>query len=115
MCAMIPMFRVRSSGMEVPVRSVRVAVLAVIGLPLEVAEGAVRLRHAMGVLTALDRGADAVAGIEQLGGELVAHAPSVSLAGRLDEPPHAEADPPVGADLDRDLVRGAAHALRLDL
>src|SRR5918999_4466668 len=90
MWAMIPMFRVRSSGTDVPARSDRVAVLAVIGLPLEVAEGAVRLRHAVGVLAALDRGADAVAGIEQLGGELVAHALAVALSRRLDEPAHAK-------------------------
>src|SRR4029453_936885 len=115
MCAMIPMFRVRSSGTFVPARSVRVAVLAVIGLPLEVAEGAVRLRHAVRVLAALDRRADAVARIEQLGGELVAHAAAVALAGRLDQPAHAEADAPIGANLDRDLVRRATDALRLDL
>src|SRR5687768_2565449 len=107
MWAMIPMFRVRSSGTDVPARSDRVAVLAVIWLPLEVAEGAVRLRHAVRVLAALDGGADAVAGIEQLGGELVAHAPPIALPCGLDEPAHAEADAPVGADLDRDLVGGA--------
>src|SRR5688572_28406398 len=114
MCAMIPMFRVRSRPAFAPV-SVLGAVLVIIGLPLEVAERLVGVGHPMGVLAALDRGANAVAGIEQLGGELVRHALAVALAGRLDQPAHAEADAAVGAHLDGDLVRGSADALRLDL
>src|SRR5687767_14692360 len=115
MCAMIPMFRVRSSEMS-PALVDRVAVwVVVIGLPLEVAEGAVRLRHPMRVLAALHRGTEAVAGVDQLRGELVRHALAVPPAGRLDEPAHAEADPAVSADLDRDLVGRATDALRLDL
>src|SRR5688572_32170876 len=101
MCAMIPMFRVRSSGM-LAVEAGRPAVCVVIGLPLEVAEGLVGLGHAVRVLAALHGGTDAVAGIHQLRRQLVGHALAVSLAGRLDESAHAEADAPIGADLDRD-------------
>src|SRR5688572_14043020 len=114
MCAMIPMFRVRCSEAGA-VAVDRPAVCVVIGLPLEVAEGLVGFGHAVGVLASLDGCADAVAGIHQFAGELVGHALAVSLASRLDEPAHAEADTPIGANLDRDLVRGATDALWLDL
>src|SRR3970040_856137 len=100
MCAMIPMLRVFSSGYA----------WAIIGLPLEVAEGLVGLRHAMGVLAALDGRADAVRGIHELGGQLLAHAAAVPPARGVDQPAHAEADAAVGAHLDRDLVRGRADA-----
>ena len=54
-------------------------------------------------------------GVDELGGELLAHALAVALAGGLDEPAHAERQAAVAADLDRDLVGGAADAARLDL
>ena len=84
-------------------------------LPAVVREGLVRLGHLVGVLTALDAGPQAVAGIHELRGELLAHAAAVALAGRVDQPAHAKADAPIGAHLDRDLVRRAADALGLDL
>src|SRR3990170_1165816 len=99
MWAMIPMLRVRSSGM-LAVAAGRPAVWVIIGLPLEVAEGPVGLGHAMGVLATLDRGADAVAGVHQLRRQLVGHALAVALAGRLDEPAHPQADAPIGTHLD---------------
>src|SRR5918992_4919145 len=114
MCAMIPMFRVRSSGM-LAVEAGRPAVCVVIGLPLEVAEGLVGLGHPVGVLASLHRGADAIAGVHELCRQLVGHALAVPTAGRLDQPAHTEADATVGAHLDRDLVGGATDALRLDL
>src|SRR2546421_2102982 len=116
MWAMIPMFRVCSSGKLLALLAGRRAAWAmVIGLPLEVAEGLVGLRHAVGVLAALDRGTNAVAGVDQLEGELLRHAVAIALAGRVDQPAHAQRDAPIGADFHRDLVGGSADALWLDL
>src|SRR5688572_29631682 len=112
MWAMIPMFRVRSSGMPAVAACLRAVLLMAIGrLPLEMAEGAVCLSHPVGVLAALDRGTDAVRGVDELAGQLLCHALPVALAGGLDQPAHAEADSAIGAHLDRDLVSAAAHAL----
>src|SRR3989454_12195018 len=104
MWAMIPMFRVRSSGKLALLVGRRAAWAMVIGLPLEVAEGLDGLRHAVRVLAALDGRAHAVAGVDQLEGELLRHAAAVSLAGGVDQPAHAQRDAPIGAHLDRDLV-----------
>src|SRR4051812_40451558 len=106
---MIPMFRVRASGTS------RATVTWLPGLPLEMAEGAVRLGHLVGVFAALDGSAEAVHRVDQLLGELVAHALAVPLAGRLDEPADAEREAPVATDLDRDLIGRAADTAGLDL
>src|SRR5688572_1830200 len=90
-------------------------VLTLPGLPLEMAEGAVRLGHLVRVFTSLDRRAEAVHGIDELGGELLAHALPVALARGLDEPAHAERQAAVAPDLDRDLVGRATDAAGLDL
>ena len=74
------------------------------------AEGLVGLGHLVGVLATLHGRAEAVHGIDERGGELLAHRLAVALAGRLDEPPDAEREAAVAADLDRDLVGGAADA-----
>src|SRR5512132_3974776 len=109
MWAMIPMLRVRAS------ETWRVMARVGPGLPLEMAEGLVGLGHLVGVLAPLDRGAQAVRCVHELGGELLAHALPAALAGGLDEPAHAERQPAVAADLDRDLVRRATDAAGLDL
>src|SRR5512138_3882534 len=107
---MIPMFRVRASGTS------RATVFPTLpGLPLEMAEGAVRLGHLVRVLAALDGSAETVHCVDQLLGELVAHALAAPLAGRLDEPADAERETAVAADLDRDLVGRAADSAGLDL
>src|SRR5260221_12929461 len=79
------------------------------------AEGLVGLRHLVGVLAPLDRRAEAVHRIDELGRELLAHALPARLAARLPEPADAEGQAPIAPDLDRDLVGGAADAARLDL
>src|SRR5436190_2613004 len=104
MWAMIPIFRVFSSGKLVLGAGRRAAWAIVIGLPVEVAEGLVGLRHAVRVLTALQRRANAVAGIDQLERELLRHAVAVAFAGGVDQPAHAERDAAISADIDRDLV-----------
>src|SRR4029450_13423308 len=106
---MIPMFRVRASG------TCRATVAPTLpALPLEMAERAVRVGHLVGVLASLDRRAEAVHGVDELGRELLAHAPAAALAGRLDQPADTERHAALAPDLDRDLVRGAADAARLD-
>src|SRR6476469_5426701 len=91
---MIPMFRVRASG---------------------TCRATVGLRHLVRVFASLDRRAEAIHGVDELGGELLAHAFAVALASRLDEPADAERHAAVAPDLDRDLIRGATDAPRLDL
>src|SRR3954469_5239306 len=109
MWAMIPMFRVLASG------TWRVIARTVPGLPLEMAEGLVGLGHLVGVLAALDGGAEAVHRVHELGGELLGHALAAPLARGLDEPADAERQAAIAPDLDRDLVGCAADAARLDL
>src|SRR5438105_2063868 len=107
---MIPMFRVFASG------TCRATVFPTLpGLPLEMAEGAVRLGHLVRVFASLDRRAEAIHGIDELGRELLAHALAVALAGRLDEPADAQRHAAVAPDLDRDLVGRATDAAGLDL
>src|SRR4029078_1140032 len=105
---MMPMFRVRASG------TCRATVLPIPCLPLEMAEGPVGLGHLVRVFASLDRRAEAVHGIDELGRELFAHALAVPLAGRLDEPADTERHAAVAPDLDRDLVGRATDAARLD-
>src|SRR5256712_3188562 len=107
---MIPMFRVRASG------TCRATVFSMLlGLPLEMAEGLVGLGHLVRVFASLDRRADAVHGVDELGRELLAHALAVPLAGRLDEPADSERHSSLAADLDRDLVGRPTDAPRLHL
>src|SRR5687767_10315385 len=106
---MMPMFRVFASG------TCRATVFPTLpGLPLEMAEGAVRLGHLVRVFASLDRGAEVIHGIDELGRELLAHALAVTPAGRLDEPADTERQTAVAPDLDRDLIGRATDAARLD-
>src|SRR6266511_1369929 len=85
------------------------------GLPAVVRERPVRLGHLLHVVLALDRGADAVAGVHQLGGQPLGHRLLAALAGVPDDPADRERRRPAGPHLDRDLVRGPADAPALDL
>src|SRR5919201_6366161 len=85
MCAMIPMLRVRDSGNSriasprlapwVFRWSITVFVMALgrASSPAVVGEGLVGLGHLVGVFLALDRGAGAVGGVQQLAREAVGH------------------------------------------
>src|SRR5689334_21987042 len=106
---MIPMLRVLASG------TWRVISRTLPGLPLEMAEGLVGLGHLVRVLAPLDRRAEAIHRVHELGRELLGHALAAALARGLDEPAHAERQPAIAPDLDRDLVGGATDAARLDL
>src|SRR5262245_34141219 len=109
---MIPMFRVFASGTA---RATMGPTFLCSRLPLEVAEGPVGLGHLVGVLASLHRRAEAVHRVDELGGELLAHALAAALAGGLDEPAHAERQPAIAPDLHRDLVGRATDAPRLHL
>src|SRR5215475_1329038 len=104
MWAMMPMFRVRSRGTS------RAMLRHAWALPAVVGEGLVRLRHAMRVLLLLDGTAAPVGGVEQLARELGGHGLLRPRPRVLHQPAHGERRPPRGADLDRDLVGGAADA-----
>src|SRR5256714_11017160 len=107
---MIPMFRVRASG------TCRATVFPKLpDLPLEMAEGLVGLRHLVRVLAPLDSRAKSIHRVDELCGELLAHALAAPLARRLDEPADAQRQAAIAADLDRHLVGRATDAPRLDL
>src|SRR5205807_5863245 len=116
MWAMIPMFRVFSSGIARVGGAVTAGMrLSRLVLIAEMGERLVRLRHLVGVLLALDGGTDTVGGIHELAGEPVGHAATAAAARVADDPPPRECGAPVMADLDRNLVGRPADALGLDL
>src|SRR5438045_3788213 len=97
MCAMIPMFRVRSKlfcrvAMWIPqggceeIRPRGRTPGRVRGLEAVVGEGLVRLRHLLQVFPALDGRADPVGCVEQLVGEALGHRLLTTLAGVADDP-----------------------------
>src|SRR5829696_7398125 len=113
MWAMIPMLRVRSRGWLrlgiVPLSLRRRATTEHVarssggstpgvalppggsgGLPAVVSEGLVRLGHLVHIFLALDRAADAVVGIEQLGGQALGHRAFPAVAREPDDPPDGE-------------------------
>src|SRR5688572_9806101 len=115
MCAMIPMFRYRSSGYSRFTADLFWGFTSTVISPLVVAEGLVGLRHLVGLFFAADRGAGVVHGVHELACELLPHRLARTLARGLDEPPHRERSAPVGAYLDGDLVGGATDSTGLDL
>src|SRR3954454_14617200 len=132
MCAMIPMLRVLASwallvAITSPLRFgpcsgagdrpvlPRAAAAGERGSPAVVREGLVRLGHLVGVLAALDRGTQAVAGVQQLVHQTLGHRLLTTGAAVLDQPAEAERGAPGGADLDRDLVGRTTDAAAADL
>src|SRR5579884_2207550 len=116
MWATIPMFRILSSETRSVIAVFFVSsCVAMNPLPSIVRERLIGLGHLVRVLAALHRGAGVVAGIQDLRREPLPHRLAGPLAGVLDEPPHAERDPPVRPDLDRHLVGRAANPAGADL
>src|SRR6476646_1342137 len=70
-------------------------------------ESFVRLRHFLKIFPALDRCADAIAGIQELAGEALGHGLFPALAAIPDDPADRQRRRPAGTDLDGDLVGGA--------
>src|SRR5262245_39857845 len=113
MWAMMPMFRVLSSGADR-------AIVAFLSrgprlLPAVVREGLVGLRHLVRVFALLHGLAALVGRVDQLVGELVAHALAFARACRVDQPAHRERGRALGPHLDGHLVRRPAHTTRLHL
>src|ERR1051326_3941974 len=90
MWAMMPMLRVRSSGIWRGMGR----------LPAVVGESLVGLRHAMRVFALLDRGAAVVGGVVQLAGEALDHRLLGTCARVQHDPAHAERHAPGGTHLD---------------
>ena len=83
-------------------------------LPAVVREGAVGFRHPVRVFALLDGIAPVVGGVDQLGREPVGHRLVVAAAGGLDQPADRQRLAALRANLDRNLVGGAADAARAD-
>src|SRR6185312_6852300 len=133
MCAMIPMLRVLASWAWVSAmssisscRPCGACPCAGSGLhpgdpragdrrsPAVVREGLVRLGHLVGVLAALDRGTEAVGGVEDLVHEALGHGLLTPLARVADQPAQRQRRRAVRLDLDRNLVGRTADAAGLD-
>src|ERR1035437_3563337 len=84
-------------------------------LPAVVGKGLVGLGHAVNVFLLLHRRAAPVGRIQQLVAQLVGHALFAAVAAIGDQPADGQRGAPVGIDLDRHLVVGAAHAPGLHL
>src|SRR5574338_979121 len=102
MWAMMPMFRVRSSG------ELRAMTVSRCVLPAVVGERLVRLRHSMGVFALLHALAALVGRVDDLVGQLLPHALAAARARVLLEPAHRQRRRALGAHLDGHLVGGAA-------
>src|SRR3954467_11279193 len=106
MCAMIPMFRTRSSATLCSVTA-----KAFPSLPAVVREGLVGLRHPVHVVLALVRVPLLLECVEDLAGELVDHVLLAAVAGERDDPAQRERAPASLRHLDGYLVvRPAARA-----
>src|ERR1700738_2820692 len=81
----------------------------------EVAESLVGLSHPVCLFLSLYRAPHVVGGVDQLIGQLFRHAATAPLAREANQPAAGERQPALRADLDRDLVGGAADSPRLDL
>src|SRR5687767_7150146 len=114
MCAMMPMLRslarAASAAATVIPTSSRWSVL-----PAVVREGLVGLRHLVGVLTALHRGTQAVARIQQLVHQPLDHGLLTPGPRVRSEPAQSESRLPGRAHLDRHLVGRATDAAAADL
>src|SRR6266536_1909573 len=82
-------------------------------LPPVMCESPIGLRHPVRVLFLLDRLAFALRRQDQLGGEPLRHVLLAPGAAELDQPPHPQRGAPFRPDLDRHLVRRAAHSAGL--
>src|SRR3954467_7437082 len=99
MCAMIPMFRTRSSA-------IRDATALMLSLPAVVREGLVRLRHSVDVVLLLEGAALPRDRVLELGRELLLEPLLAPVARELDEPADRERARAALRHLDGNLVVG---------
>src|ERR1700728_3440304 len=114
-CAMIPMLRTLARSTAVWVATVSVLSTSSGCLPAVMREGLVGLRHLVGVFTALDAGAKAVAGVEQLVHQPLGHRLLAALPRVGHEPAQGQGGAARGAHLHGNLVGGAADAAAANL
>src|SRR5258706_7768776 len=105
MCAMMPMLRTlaraaSAAATVIPTCRIGVSNCPLVWLPAVVCEGLVGLRHLVGVLASLHRGAEAVAGVEQLVHEPVDHGLLAPGPGVAHQPAQPEGRRPRRLDLD---------------
>src|SRR5439155_20258177 len=136
MLAMMPMLRIRSSGVvlgisflysaktrgdrgahrgPVSLRSSSPRLTPGASLPPVMCESPIGFRHPVRVFLLLDRLALALRSGDQLGGVPLRHVLLAPRPAVLDQPPHPQRRAPLGSHLDRHLVGRAAHAAGLDL
>src|SRR3954462_1492585 len=108
MCAMIPMFRTRSSATLCSVTAKAFPSSFEIQLPAVVRKRLVGLRHPIHVVLALVRVPLLLECVEDLAGELVDHVLLAAVAGERDEPAQRERAAAPLRHLDRHLVVRAA-------
>src|SRR5690606_32502991 len=120
MCAMMPMLRTlvrsvsTSSATGDSLQSIRMRTTRR-RLPAVVREGPVGLGHLVGVLAALDRGTEAVGGVEDLVHEALGHRLLATGAGVVHQPAQSQGGLTRRTDLDGHLVGGATDAAGADL
>src|SRR5690606_20633635 len=86
MCAMMPMLRTFLRSVSTSCATGCFLTPGVPGLPAVVREGAVGLGHLVRVLAALDRGAEAVRGVQDLVLQALGHRLLTTTLGVADEP-----------------------------
>src|SRR5215468_11367964 len=84
-------------------------------LPAIMRERLIGFSHSMHVLALLDRVPLARRGVHNFGGEFIHHRLLATVARVSHQPAHRQGDTARGVDFDRDLIVGAADALRFDL
>ena len=104
MWAMMPMFRVRSSGVWRGI-STNLSVHLHRHLPAVMCKCLVGFSHTMSVFALLHRSTSQVGRVQKLVRQLLLHGLAVAaLAREADEPPDAERQPTIGIDLHRNLI-----------
>src|SRR6187397_3095134 len=116
MCAMMPMLRVRLSGVWRGIANVPIRSSISVVLPAVMREGLIRFRHPVRVFALLYRAAAQVGRIQQLVGQLLLHRLAVTTRpGESDQPSDAERQSAIGIHFDGYLIVRPADAARLHL
>src|SRR6478609_1397132 len=129
MCAAMPMLRVHSSGKgrsfeltgETLVLSVTTVILIgeatdmlrVPYLPTEMGEGAIGLGHLVHFFLLLHHAAGVVVGVDDLGGDGLAHRDALAAVGGVNNPAESQGLLALERDFNRNLVGGATDAAAL--
>src|SRR5882757_1430957 len=125
MCAMMPMLRTLVRSVSTSCATARFPLFRLLGCcclhpraatpppaesPAVVREGPVRLGHLVGVLTSLDGGTQAIAGVEDLVRQTLDHGLLTTRLREADQPAQCQRGRPLGTHLDGNLVGRATDA-----